>query len=282
MNLLAIIGYPVRHALSPLMHTAALNALGLPYHYEAVEIEPQHLGRDVAGLVKRGCTGFNVTIPHKQAIIPLLQSIDEEAKTIGAVNTVLVHAGKLHGLNTDVDGVLKSLEPHEQQIQGKSVVLLGAGGAARAVLHCLTAKHRPARLVIATRTLQHGKDLAASFGGAVQIEVVSLSDTALLPMIGDATLIVNATPIGMNPDSSASPLSSTAAFHHGQIVFDLIYTPMQTTLLKSSAAQGATTIGGLEMLIQQGARAFELFTGKRMPVELVREALEKKLRDTNK
>jgi shikimate dehydrogenase len=281
MNLLALIGHPIGHSLSPLMFNSAMKELGLNTRYEAVDIDATRLEAGIRDLISRGCTGFNVTVPHKQAIIPLLNSIQQQAKEVGAVNAVVVNDGLLHGYNTDVHGVLKSLESYRPQLQRQAVVLLGAGGAARAVLFCLVNDIKPSRISIVTRTVERGNNLASALGGDTPTTVLSFSDPSLQTTLEAATLIVNATPVGMNPNVNASPLPRTAAFHGGQIVFDLIYTPLETTLIKSAAAAGATTIGGLEMLIQQGARAFELFTGKRMPVELVRKKLEEQLKATS-
>lgn len=274
----AIIGHPVSHSLSPLMHTTALQALGLQGEYRAVDIESSQLQQRVHELVEQGCAGFNVTIPYKQAIIPLLSKTDEEATAIGAVNTVVVRNGSLHGYNTDVYGVWKSLEPLAERMRGKNAVLLGAGGGARAVVRCLSKYLQPSSLTIVTRTLERGQVLARLFEASGTVRVVPFHHHALTQLLRDASLIVNATPVGMTPNVSGSPLPPTTRFHRDQIVFDLIYTPPQTTLLKSAASAGATTLSGLEMLIHQGAKAFELWTGKQMPMEVVRKALEQRLR----
>lgn len=276
-KLLAIIGHPIGHSLSPLMHNTALHALGLDYDYRPIDIEPSQLKEAIQELSTQGCMGFNVTIPHKQTIIQLLQDVDEEARTIGAVNTVIIKNGKLHGYNTDVDGVAKSLERYRSSVDGKKVVLLGAGGAARAVLFCLLNQFKPAGISLAMRSVERGKELAGSFGQKHSITVLSLADPSLHQLVTEATFVINATPVGMTPNVSASPLPKTTAFHRGQIVFDLIYTPIQTTLLKIAAAKGAITIGGLEMFLHQGAKTFELFTGKQMPLDVVRKVVEQEL-----
>lgn len=277
-KLLAIIGHPIGHSLSPLMHNTALHALGLDYDYRPIDIEPSQLKQGIQDLITQGIVGFNVTIPHKQSVIPFLHEISDEARTIGAVNTIVVRDGRLHGYNTDVYGVSKSLEPHAARLEGKNVVILGAGGAARAVLFCLLNQFKPAGISLATRSIERGKELAGSFGQKHSITVLSLPDPSLHQLVTEATFVVNATPAGMTPNVSASPLPTTIAFHRDQIVFDLIYTPMQTTLLKIAAAHGATTIDGLEMFLHQGAKAFELFTGKTMPLDEIRRVIEEKLR----
>ena len=273
----AIIGKPVKHARSPLLQNTALRAVGLAAEYIAVEVEPEHLERDVRTLVEDGCAGFNITIPHKQTIIPLLSTIDNEAKHIGAVNTVVIRNGSLHGYNTDVHGFRASLAPHKDRLRGANALLLGAGGAARTATYSLVHDFKPERITIAARTREQAQRLADSFSQENTISVCSFNEAELAKTVGQATLVVNATPVGMHPHTNASPLPASAPFHRGQIVFDLIYTPLQTTLLKHAASSGATTVNGLEMLLQQGARAFELFTGKQMPVDVVREAVVKSL-----
>lgn len=274
----ALVGHPVGHSLSPLMHATALNAQGLPGEYITVDVESSQLRRTVQELVEKGCAGFNVTIPHKQRIIPLLSSTDEEARAIGAVNTVVVRNGELHGYNTDVYGAWKSLEPYADRIQGKNVVLLGAGGGARAVVRCLSNNFPPSSISVVTRTPERGRELIQAFEASLSPRVLTFNDNSLGQLLRDASLIVNATPVGMTPNVADSPLPPTASFHRDQIVFDLIYSPLQTTLLTSAISSGATTMNGLEMLIHQGAKAFELWTGKQMPLELVRKVLEERLR----
>jgi len=273
----AIIGKPVKHARSPLLQNTALRAVGLAAEYIAVEVEPEHLERDVRKLVEDGCAGFNITIPHKQAIIPLLSTIDNEAKHIGAVNTVVIRNGSLHGYNTDVYGFRASLAPYKAKLRGANALLLGAGGAARTVAYSLVHDFKPERITIAARTREQAQRLADTFSREKNISFCSFDEAELAKAVGQATLVVNATPVGMHPHTDASPLHASAPFHRGQIVFDLIYTPLQTTLLKHAVANGATTINGLEMLLQQGARAFELFTGKQMLVDVVRKVILKSL-----
>ncbi len=259
------------------MQNTALRAVGLTHEYRAVEIDPAYLERDVRKLVTDGCAGFNVTIPHKQAVIPLLSAIDPEAKAIGAVNTVIVKNGSLRGYNTDIDGFRSSLLPHKEQIRGKHALLIGAGGAARTAVYSLVNDFHLTHLTIAARTPDKARVLANTFSERVPISVCSFEEAELLPAVKQAAVIVNSTPIGMHPNTNASPLPATMKFHNEQIVFDLIYTPLQTTLLLRASANGATTVNGLEMLIQQGARAFELFTGKQMPIDIVKEAVLKSL-----
>ncbi len=274
----AVIGHPIGHSLSPLMHQTAMDALGLPSSFVAREVRPELLSDDVHTMIEEGCDGFNVTIPHKERIIELLDEIDDEAKRIGAVNTVVARDGQLRGYNTDVYGIARTLTPYEQDVRGGKAVLLGAGGAARAAADVLIHKFGVERLTIATRTVERGEMLAKSLRSDSIVHVMSITDREVNEFVRDAALIVNATPVGMSPHVDASPLPPDAAFHEGQIVFDLIYRPLQTTLLRHAVASGATTVAGLDMFLHQGAKAFELWTGKQMPMEVVRKALEERLR----
>ncbi|MBI4428656.1 MAG: shikimate dehydrogenase [Ignavibacteriales bacterium] len=271
---LAVIGHPIQHSFSPVMHNTAFQALGLNFLYASYDIEPSGLKDAVHDMKKLGFAGFNVTLPHKETIIPLLDELDFESKSVGAVNTVTIQKGRLIGYNTDVYGALKSLEPHRQAIEEKKVLVLGSGGASRAVLYALKKYFKPPEIVIAARSQGKANSLAAF----LKIENATVIDYSLATSSSKQySLIVNATPVGMFPKSEASPLSDTFQFVSHQIVFDLIYRPLETTLLKRAKAARAKIIRGLEMFIHQGAKAFEIWTGERMPVEEVRKALEEKL-----
>ncbi|MBI3006491.1 MAG: shikimate dehydrogenase [Ignavibacteriales bacterium] len=272
---LAIIGHPVEYSLSPFMHNLAFQTLGMQCLYSAYDIEPASLREAVNDLRKLGFIGFNVTLPHKESVLSLLDDTDYEAKTIGAVNTVSLQEGRLIGYNTDVFGVLKSLEPLKSSIEGSKVLVLGSGGACRAVLYALKKYFPPSLITVATRSEEKAKAIIAS----LKIEdarVVHFSLANLSPK--EFSLIVNATPVGMAPKTDDSPLSPSFEIFKHHIVFDLIYRPLETTLLKRAREAGAKTIGGLEMFINQGAKAFEIWTAEKMPVDEVRKALEEKLK----
>jgi shikimate dehydrogenase len=256
------------------MHTAAFEKLGLDSSYEAIDVEPDDLPAAIGELRKR-LAGFNVTLPHKESILPLLDELDPDAKLIGAVNTVLSRNGALIGYNTDVTGFLQCVEPVRSRIQEGHVAVLGAGGSARAVLYGLLRHLEPVTVTIFNRTLERSELLSQeleSVRKGTRILTESLFDDALQNNIEKADVIINTTSVGMKPYADASPLEDVQ-LNKNQVVVDLIYTPLETRLLKSASKVGATPIGGLEMLLQQGAASFTLWTGKPMPVDEIRTIL---------
>jgi len=265
MRRYAIIGHPVSHSLSPALHNAAFEALGLDCRYEAIDIEPGEVKERFAELCADGFAGFNVTVPHKQAVIPLLESIDETAKAIGAVNTIVKQGRGYKGYNTDVQGFLKLAEPFAALISGKHVCVLGAGGAARAVLYGLTKKFSPKHITVLNRTIDRAEAIAADFSsGPVLIKPESLFQDGLQKLVKDASVIINTTSAGMKPYTDATPLDGVK-FRKDQAVIDLIYTPSETTLLKEAKKAGARAANGLEMWLAQAEEAFRLWTGKELP-----------------
>ncbi len=275
-----IIGYPVQHSLSPILHTTAFKALDLPHSYEGIEVHPTNLRTKFKNLLENGFSGFNVTIPHKQVIMRLLDERSPEATAIGAVNTVVVRDGATIGHNTDVAGILKSLLPLQDELVGKKVMVLGTGGAAHAVMYCLLKYIHPNLVRVASRTMGRAINFVSEFdkmkGNTVLFKQLSTKEN-MLRMVERCDLIINTTPVGMSPHLDQSPLGDAVRFRPDQIVMDLIYTPMETTLLRRAREDGARTINGLETLIHQAAEAFKLWTGLEMPVREVREALMRKL-----
>ncbi len=258
---LAIIGHPITHSLSPLMHNSAFQALSLPYLYAMYDIEPDGLSKAVQDLKTLGFLGYNVTIPHKQAIIPYLDGLDENAKAIGAVNTVCILNNMATGYNTDVLGVVRALEPFKGLLAEKPALVLGAGGAARAAVFALHTFLNVSDMTIAARS----KEKASSIAGDFKIKnakIVNFVRENINSSVSRCSLIVNTTPMGMHPLVDASPLSDDAPLKNSHVVFDLIYRPLETKLLRHANAARATVVGGLEVLIQQGAAAFEMWTGK--------------------
>jgi shikimate dehydrogenase len=284
-------GCPIEHSLSPVMHNAALATrdehLGhnfLEYVYLPLKVEPEHLEIALNGMATLGYQGFNVTIPHKQAIMPFLKDISPLARFVGAVNTVSRHDDFWVGTNTDVQGFLSPLERVDCDWQHLEVCILGGGGAARAViagchqLNC-AAIHVVGRdvsklKVLKTEELQHKTIqeclLRTTLPISIQIHEWSVLES-LLPQVG---LVVNTTPLGMYPKIDASPLRETqiALLPPSAIVYDLIYTPRPTQLLALAQHQKLHTIDGLEMLIQQGAVGFELWTGDAPSIDVMRQA----------
>ena len=272
----ALIGDPVEHTMSPAMHNAAFQKLGLDYLYIPFRVRPEELPQAVAGLKALNVAGFNVTIPHKVAVLPLLDGLDPLAEKIGAVNTVVNNDGELRGYNTDAEGFLRALLERGINPQDRNVVVLGAGGAARAIAYILAEKG--ARLTILNR--QQELDWAESIARLIldelhrEVKVFELGDIAnVLPGVN---LLVNATSVGMSPVDNASPVPA-GLLDKVPAVFDVVYNPLKTKLLKEAAAAGAQTIGGVDMLAWQGALAFEKWTGKTAPLDLMRQEAIKML-----
>ncbi|MCX7793234.1 MAG: shikimate dehydrogenase [Thermodesulfovibrionales bacterium] len=255
-----LIGYPVEHSLSPLMHNRAFHTLGLDYCYVTFPVEPSRLEDAVKGIRALGLKGVNVTVPHKEAVIKFLDSIDDEAAEIGAVNTIVNKEGLLLGYNTDGKGFMASLNENFVTVKGRRVFLVGAGGAAKAVAYYLS-KEAEEVLVYDIDT-RKAEALAEGLKKNVK---VSENNSA----IKDADIIINATPLGLKPDDPA-PVE-TSLLRKGQVVCDLIY--KKTKLLKEAELRGCLAIDGLGMLLWQGVFAFELWTGIKPPVEIMRKAL---------
>jgi shikimate dehydrogenase len=280
-KLLGVMGCPIEHSLSPVMHNAALatrsECLGhnfLEYVYLPLKVEPEHLEMALNGMATLGYQGFNVTIPHKQAIMPYLKEISPLAQAVGAVNTVCRQNGDWIGTNTDVKGFLAPLETLDRDWQNLEVCILGSGGAARAViaachqLQC-AALHIVGRDRLKLDALQ--KSLSQTHL-SVSLQIHNWSELeVLLPHVG---LVVNTTPIGMHPKVGESPLGeeAIALLPPQAIVYDLIYTPRPTQLLALAQHHGLHIIDGLEMLIQQGAVGFELWTGDAPSIDVMRQA----------
>ncbi|AEN72093.1 Shikimate dehydrogenase [Rhodothermus marinus SG0.5JP17-172] len=281
----ALLGDPVAHSFSPLIHNTGFRTQGLDYVYLACRVPKDALPEAIAGLRALGFAGANVTIPHKEAVRPLLDRCTPRAEAIGAVNTIVCRADgsgtvALIGDNTDVEGFLEPLQPLADRLTGAEMVVLGAGGAARAVVYALLTEFRPTRLTIVARTPARGEALAADFAtydthGALQ---VAAPDQAA-PAIRSARLIVNATPVGMHPHVAASPWPHAEDFGPEQIVYDLVYNPVRTRLLREAATRGATPIDGLTMLIGQAAAAYRQWTGHELPREAVQAALKPLFQD---
>lgn len=269
---LRLLAWPAGHSLSPVMHAAALKELGLAHVYRAVAVPPAKLEAAVAELRNTDVLGANVTVPHKERVLPLLDSVSDAARAIGAVNTVRNAGGLLHGDNTDVYGFLALLESAGVTLRGDrslSVVILGAGGAARAAVFGLM-KH--ARLTVINRTVARAEALASEFP---QIEAVAPAATASL--LAGADVLVNTTTVGMELgglDPDESPLPAGLLPERATVV-DMIYRPERTRLLRDAAGVGLPAVGGLEMLVQQGAESLRLWTGlTEVPVAAMRAAAQ--------
>ncbi|RIH79172.1 Shikimate dehydrogenase (NADP(+)) [Calidithermus terrae] len=265
---LGLIGYPLSHTLSPAMHAAALEALGLAGSYAALETPPEALAERMDE-VRRAYRGVNVTVPHKEAVMPYLDRLSPEAEAIGAVNTVVNREGRLEGHNTDAPGFLRGLEEAGIEYRGAKALILGAGGAARAIAWAL--KQAGAQVRIGNRTLERAAQLQREFG----LGEVTDNELVLAGMARSSDLIVNTTTVGLK-DPAATPLRAEWLPAGGTVV-DIVYNPLETRLLREARAAGLRTLGGLPMLVWQGALAFELWTGQRPPVEVMYQAARGKL-----
>ncbi|MBD2120027.1 shikimate dehydrogenase [Trichocoleus sp. FACHB-262] len=274
-KLLGVIGDPIKHSLSPVMHNAAIAALGLDYVYVALPVAPSDLATAIAGFAAIDLRGFSITIPHKQAIIPLLNQVSDVAQAIGAVNTVWCTEQGWSGTNTDVIGFLAPLKTYDRDWSQTTAVILGNGGAARAVV-AGCAQLGCAAVKVVGRDRQKLAAFQQSWvNSPIPVELSIHTWEELPSLLPDAGLLVNSTPIGMHPHDQASPLEDAIATQiaQGAIAYDLIYTPSPTRFLRQAQQQGAIAIDGLEMLVQQGAAALELWVGQSAPVEVMRQAL---------
>lgn len=266
-----VIGYPVGHSLSPIMQRAAIEAAGLSYEYTAMEVPPEKLAQMLAAM--RGAfRGFNVTLPHKSTVMPLLDEVREDARRIGAVNTIVQENGRLIGYNTDAAGFLDGLRGAGVLVTGKNVVLLGAGGAARAVLWALLKEGAEAILLV-VRDVEKARGLLRDFSFAGNVAAASFEEPLFRARLGEADLVVNTTPLGMSPHTEGMPPMDWSCLHASAFLYDIIYTPEKTRFLREGEAHGHGTLNGVPMLIGQGAAAFRLWTGKEADRAAMRRAL---------
>ena len=266
-----LIGDPVEHSVSPAMHNAAFSSLGLDYIYLPFRVARDNLTKAIDGLKVLNIRGLNVTIPHKVAVIPLLDEMEPLAQKIGAVNTIANDKGRLKGYNTDAGGFLKALLERGIEPRGKKVVVLGAGGASRAI--SFTLAERGAEIVILNRRLEMdwAVELASSISqfSAREVKALELNDKNLSSVLEAADILVNATSVGMSPNSNNSPLPARL-LKPELVVFDVVYNPLKTRLLAEAEAAGAETISGIDMLVWQGVLAFELWTGAKAPIDIMK------------
>ena len=274
-QLLGVIGDPVKHSMSPVMHNAAIATLDIDYVYLPFPIAPAHLKTALDGFAAVGLRGFNITIPHKQTIMPLLDHISDVAQAIGAVNTVWWSDGGWQGTNTDAAGFIAPLQTLERDWSHSPALILGNGGAARAVVAACHQLGCPEIWVVG-RNEQKLAEFAQSWQTSPLSPSLSVhlwdSLDDLLPRVG---LVVNSTPVGMAPKVEASPLTAAQIplLPDQAIAYDLIYTPRPTQFLRLASQAGLTTFDGLEMLVQQGAAALEIWTQQPPPVAVMRQSL---------
>ncbi|MCR5161985.1 MAG: shikimate dehydrogenase [Lachnospiraceae bacterium] len=272
-----LLGSPVSHSLSPMMHNDSFRALSIDYVYLCFDIGTQQLPAVVQAFRDMNVFGFNLTMPHKRAVIPLLDELTDAAKLCGAVNTVRCDHGRLTGHSTDGTGFLTSLARAGYSISGKTVTVLGAGGAAMAILAQMVLDGAEKIYVACRRSsswqANEEKISRLSEAGRTILELVDTGDAERLKScIAESTLLVNGTPVGMAPDTDVSPIpQGQSMFHRDLLCADVIYNPRKTRFLAEAEAAGCRTLGGLGMLLYQGAAAFSFWTGQEMPVDMIRE-----------
>ena len=262
-----LIGHPLGHSLSPVFHNAAFAAAGINATYRLADVVPDDLTATVAALRARDVYGANVTVPYKQAVLPMLDAISDEAAALGAVNTIVNGAGRLTGLNTDVPGFAADIRERGIAIAGQQVVMLGAGGAARGVAAALVGMS-VGRLIIANRSRDRALAIQQRYPATVTVTGIAPRDlAAVLP---DTALLVNATSVGLHGEETPFAAELLTQLPQTAAVYDLIYRP--TALLRAAQAQNLRAVDGLGMLIHQGALAWEAWTGRRAPLVVMWQA----------
>lgn len=269
-NIVGLIGHPVEHSFSPPMHNAAFEKLGMDYAYVAFDVEPSQLKTAVKGAESLNIKGFNVTIPHKIEVMKYLDEIDEVAALIGAVNTI--DFKNMKGYNTDGIGAVKAIE-EVTAIKNKNVVIAGAGGASRAISFYI-AKYGADKLTILNRNTEKAHDLARDVSNSNLIgNVESDSISQINNCLDDADILINTTPVGMHPHINDEPITNSKHMHEDLVVFDAVYNPNETLLLKEAIKAGAKPVYGIKMLLYQGVESFKIWTGQNPPVDVMEDAL---------
>ncbi|MFH1964077.1 MAG: shikimate dehydrogenase [Acidobacteriota bacterium] len=281
----AVIGDPVGHSLSPQIHNAAFSASGIDMLYTAFHVRKGDLERALNGIRALGIKGLSVTIPHKVDLIPFLDEVDAEALAIVSVNTIINSSGVLIGFSTDGPGAIRALRAESVAVEGSSVLILGSGGAARAIAFALRSlRPQPVVQILGIddpETTALAEDLNKKAPGNIKedapaVSVGSLNVETLEKAMAEADIVIHATPIGMSPNTGES-LVPARLFRKDQVVFDVVYTPRETKLLRQAKKAGSVTVSGLGMFVNQAAIQFELWTGKPAPVEIMLKAVEQAL-----
>ncbi|MFC1909743.1 shikimate dehydrogenase [Chloroflexota bacterium] len=278
-----VIGDPIEHTLSPAMHNAAYVNLGLDYVYLPFRVRVDDLRQAIEGMRAFNIRGLNVTIPHKVAVMQYLDKIDELAEKICAVNTIVNDDGILTGYNTDASGFLRPLLERKINPQGKNVVIIGAGGASRAISFILAEKGTNLNILNRCEELEWAVKLADRISQTFDrpTKASELNESNLKKALATADILINATSVGMIPHEDKTPVSENL-LRPGLTVYDVVYNPLKTRLLEEAEKAGATTLGGIEMLAWQGASAFELWLGIKAPVNIMKTATIEALRNHEK
>ena len=275
-QLLGVIGDPIAHSLSPDMHNAAIGVLEIDYCYVAFHVLPDGVESALDGMRALQIRGLNVTLPHKSAVMAHLDRISEEALAVGAVNTVSLKDGELVGQNTDVYGLATALERTAGlAVLPEHCVILGAGGVARAAAYALATRNEVRRVSILNRTVARAellaRDMQRTTGKA--IDAGDLTKGTQMRRFADAGLVVNGTSLGMYPDVERTPIADTDAVHPQLVLYDTVFNPLDTLLMRQFRSAGAPAFGGLDMLVYQGARSFAIWTGIEPPVDVMKRAI---------
>lgn len=270
-----VFGYPVEHTLSPIIHNAAFEYFGLNYVYLPFLVKPEDIKPALVGMKTLDICGVNLTIPHKETCIPYLDSIDDDARIIGAVNTIKLEKGKLKGYNTDADGFVLSLknETSFTKPKGKTAFVLGAGGASRAVVYAL-AKEKVRRIIVANRTSDRAKKLVHEMSKRFplcKIEAIGIDEKSIEGYLRESNLLVNATSVGLKYGDGM--LVNANFLHKDLLFYDLVYSPFGTKLFVEARKRKLEAIDGLGMLIYQAILSFQIWTGKKPPVKIIWNAV---------
>ena len=271
-NVVGLIGHPVEHSFSPPMHNAAFKKLAMDYVYTAFDVNPKNLEHAIASAQALGIKGFNVTIPHKIEVMKYLDEIDDVASLIGAVNTI--DFKDLKGYNTDGIGAIKAIS-EVTKIKNKNVLITGAGGASRAISFYI-AEYGADRLEILNRNVEKADKLASDISDSGLIDNVN-SDSIKNMNLDDVDILINTTPVGMHPNVNDTPIALAGDMHEELAVFDAVYNPNETELLKEAIKANAKPVYGIKMLLYQGAESFNIWTGKKAPIGVMEDALLKTL-----
>jgi shikimate dehydrogenase len=262
-----VIGHPISHSLSPVMHQSALDYYGINARYLALDLAPNEVASFIAWCNKEEFSGCNITIPYKELFMDVVDAVDPFAQHVGVINTIVKKERRLTGYNTDVFGFSEPLKPFLEKLESDKAIVFGTGGASKAVKTALEELGFEEIVFVSRNT--SGKQIKSDSA------IIHLADYSQWQgYADDAGLLVNTTPLGMYPDIEKSPVDeSDVPLLEGKVCYDLVYNPMETTFLKQSSGHGGIPVNGLDMLIYQGSRAFELWTGKPFPISLIREKL---------
>lgn len=273
-SIVGLIGHPVEHSFSPPMHNAAFEELKMDYAYVPFDVDPLKLKQAIEGAQSLNIKGFNVTIPHKINVMEYLNEIDEVAELIGAVNTI--DFKNMKGYNTDGIGAIKAIQEVED-VKNKKVIVAGAGGASRAISFYI-AKYGADTLTILNRNVERADKLSKDVGDSGLIgDVKADSISNINTYIDDCDIVIDTTPVGMHPNINDNPILTADKMHEDLIVFDAVYNPNETVLIKEALKANAKPVYGIKMLLYQGAESFEIWTGKKAPVDAMEKALRKTL-----